>query len=82
MHVNSRGEGIAVERIVELDDDTIERMRDAVLVQLVKQNAPYHRIARFFGKSPAWVCRRLRRIPERARRHFEEIPLDGLGRAG
>ena len=78
MHANVYGQAVHAERVVEIDDDAIERTRDLLMLRLASRNVPYRQIAKLFHTSPAMVCRRLKRMPSHVRSHYEKHPLVGF----
>lgn len=81
MHVDKYGQGVMVDRRMEVDDETVERTRDLLCLRLTSQGFSYRQVGRIIKATRMEVCRRLKRIPPHVRSHYEKHPLVGVGRA-
>lgn len=74
-----RGEGVAVDMASrKITPQSIERSRDAFMVQLKRQGYSTRVIAAFLGLNQSNVVRRLKSIPPSVRERYEKVQIFGL----
>ncbi len=67
------GDGVRVEGADEFSPETMERIRDAIMVKLQLRCVPVRRIALVVGIHHSNVVRRINSIPPDVRRWYETV---------
>lgn len=74
--VDLTGKSVEIPQTAMPEDlDTIERLRDVIIVKLAKRRVTRRAIGAVIGLHHSNVTRRLHAIPERVRRYYESIEV-------